>query len=180
MRIEPRFNRFGFTLLVLCVVLFFAQGSHAQEPQKPAPDPEVAKVEQAKFQAVKSPVPYTERSINRGKMIYRRYCTECHGLDGKAQIDVVANATNLTNPAKYLHGTTEGEIFHSVRDGAGVDMPPFKAQMAKEEDLWNLVNFTRSLWPEDKRPELKQDESKKDGASGSAGTPAQTGGADHE
>jgi len=141
------------------------------------------KEEQAKYQAMKSPVPNTERSIARGKTIYRRYCTECHGLDGKAQIDVVANATNLTNPPKYFHGTTEGEIFHSVRDGAGVDMPPFKTMLKKDEDLWNLVNYIRSLWPEEIRPKVVEADAKESGADarGEAGEDDESsGGANHE
>lgn len=114
------------------------------------------------YKKLKSPVPYSKRSIARGKMIYRRYCTECHGLDGKALMDVVADATNLTEPARWRSGTAEGEIFRSISEGAGIDMPPFKFQLQKEEDMWHLVNFIRSLWPEDKRPEL-QEEPKKSG-----------------
>jgi mono/diheme cytochrome c family protein len=140
-----------------------------------APD---AKAERAKYRELKSPVAYTEQSIARGKVIYRRMCTECHGLDGKAQIDVVANATNLTNPEKYFHGTTEGEIFHSIRDGAGIDMPPYKAQIQKEEDLWHLVHFVRSLWPEDKRPKVEADDESSDAQAG--GDDASPGGADDE
>lgn len=161
---------------VVCAALVISTACLAQEAAAPANDPEAVKAEQAKFRDVKSPVAYTQKSIARGKTIYARFCTECHGVDGKAQIDVVANATNLTNPEKYLHGTTEGEIFRSLRDGAGVDMPPFKTMFKNEEDLWHMVNFIRSLWPEDKRPELKTEEAKPESAEKT--TPAE--GAGHE
>src|SRR5689334_2494841 len=122
-----------------CVLSFFvfvtiglvSQSVVAQDAPATSKDPAAIKAEQEEFQSVKSPLPYSAKSISRGKMIYARYCTECHGKDGKAQIDVVANATNLTNPEKFLHGITEGEIFHSIRDGAGVDMPPFKPMLTK-------------------------------------------------
>jgi mono/diheme cytochrome c family protein len=78
-------------------------------------------------------------------------CISCHGKDGKAQIDVVANATNLTNPQMWKNGNEEGLIFRSIRDGAGENMPAFKGQFTQEEDIWNLVNFVRSLWPADRR-----------------------------
>ena len=107
------------------------------------------------FKKLKSPVPYSKRSISRGKQIYIRYCTECHGPDGKALIDVIANATDLTSPKRWYSGTTEGEVFRSIRDGAGVSMPPYKMQFKKDEDMWHLVNFVRSLWPKDLRPELQ-------------------------
>jgi mono/diheme cytochrome c family protein len=106
---------------------------------------------------LKNPVSYTAKSIAQGKTVFMRYCTECHGSDGKAQIDVIANATDLTDPEIWKSGTTTGEIFRSIRDGAGVSMPPYKNQIRKEEDLWHLVNFTQSLWPESARPKLQEE-----------------------
>ncbi len=111
---------------------------------------------------LKSPVAYTKKSIGQGRTVYARYCTSCHGADGKATVDVVADATDLTAPKVWKQGTSEGEIFRSIRDGAGDTMPAFKSQVSKEEDIWHLVNFIRSLWPEAQRPPLeeKKDESK--------------------
>ncbi len=109
-------------------------------------------VEEAK--KLKSPVPYSKESITRGRVLFMRDCTSCHGTDGQSQLDVIANATDLTEPKLWRHGTSEGEIFRSIRDGAGDNMPAFKSQIRKEEDLWHLVNFARSLWPEPVRPKL--------------------------
>ncbi len=104
---------------------------------------------------LKSPVPFTKASIDQGRTIFVRHCAECHGSDGKAMIDVIADATNLTEPKLWKNGTSEGEIFRSIRDGAGLNMPPYKNQIRKEEDLWHLVNFIRNLWPEPLRPKLQ-------------------------
>jgi len=104
---------------------------------------------------LKNPVPFTKDSIAKGRALFARNCTACHGNDGKSQVDVVANATDLTDPKAFGSGTSEGEIFRSIRDGAGDTMPPFKSQLSKEEDMWNLVNFIRSLWPEPMRPKLQ-------------------------
>ena len=87
---------------------------------------------------------------------FSRDCTECHGGDGKSLVDVVANATDLTDPKAWQSGTSEGEVFRSIRDGAGEAMPPFSEKLTKEEDLWHLVNFLRSLWPESARPKLAE------------------------
>jgi mono/diheme cytochrome c family protein len=106
---------------------------------------------------LKNPIPYSKKSITRGRTIFLGSCTACHGMDGKAQVDVVADATDLTSPKLWRNGTTEGEIFKSIRDGAGTGMPPFKFQIHQEEDLWNLVNYIRSLWPESMRPQLQED-----------------------
>jgi mono/diheme cytochrome c family protein len=103
---------------------------------------------------LKSPVPFSKVSIARGKVLYARACTECHGADGKSLVDVVANATDLTQPKAWKSGTSAGEIFRSIRDGAGEAMPPFAEKVSKEEDLWHMVNYLRSLWPESARPKL--------------------------
>ncbi len=105
---------------------------------------------------LKSPVPYTKESIARGKVLYRRDCTECHGADGKSQVDVIANATDLTDPEYWASGISEGEVYRSIRDGAGDAMPPFKDKVSKDEDLWDMTNFVRSLWPESARPKLAE------------------------
>jgi mono/diheme cytochrome c family protein len=102
--------------------------------------------------ALKSPVPFTSESIGRGKRLYQTHgCANCHGSDGKALVEVVANATDLTDPSVWKNGTDEGLVFRSIRDGAGLAMPPFKAEVTAPDELWHLVNFVRSLWPDDKR-----------------------------
>jgi mono/diheme cytochrome c family protein len=106
---------------------------------------------------LKNPIPYSKKSITRGRTTFMGSCTACHGTDGKAMVDVVADATDLTSPKLWRNGTTEGEIFKSIRDGAGTGMPPFKFQIHGEEELWNLVNYIRSLWPEPMRPQLQED-----------------------
>lgn len=144
--------------VILCLgmisIALFAKVT-ASPGYKDAQDkPESLSREEAK--KLKSPVPFTKDSITRGRTIYARSCTPCHGADGKALVDVVADATNLTEPKFWKSGISEGEIFRSIRDGAGDTMPPFKSQIQKEEDIWHLVNFIRSLWPEPMRPKLQE------------------------
>jgi mono/diheme cytochrome c family protein len=105
---------------------------------------------------LKNPNAFTKKSISKGRDTFLRNCVGCHGDNGKAQIDVVANATDLTDPKGYRDGTSDGEIFRSIRDGAGASMPSFKSEIAKEDDLWNLVNFIHSLWPPDAQPPLQE------------------------
>jgi len=113
----------------------------------------------AEAKKLKNPIPFTKKSIARGRTMFMGSCTACHGMDGKAMVDVVADATDLTSPGAWRNGTTEGEIFKSIRDGAGTGMPPFKFQIHKDNDLWDLVNYVRSLWPESMRPQLQEDPS---------------------
>jgi len=116
-----------------------------------------AKLTRDDAQKLKSPVAYSKKSIARGRVIFMQNCTSCHGENGKAEGSLVADATDLTSPQLYKSGTSEGEIFHSIRDGAGDQMPAFKGQLDSETDIWNLVNFIRSLWPEGQRPVVQDD-----------------------
>ena len=131
--------------LILVLVLIAGAPSLAASQQVAADAPPLS-VDAAK--ALKSPVPETSDSIARGKRLYQTHgCANCHGADGKALIEVVANATDLTDPSVWKNGTAEGLVFRSIRDGAGLAMPPFKTEVTEQEDLWHLVNFVRSLWP---------------------------------
>jgi mono/diheme cytochrome c family protein len=116
-----------------------------------------AKLSRDDAQKLKTPVAYSKKSVDRGRGIFMQNCTSCHGENGKAEGSLIADATDLTTPTLYKSGTTEGEIFHSIRDGAGDQMPAFKSQLGGEADIWNLVNFIRSLWPESMRPPLQDD-----------------------
>ncbi len=145
----------GVNLRIICIASALAFSSLlllALPPQERIPSAEAKKL--------KNPVPCTRKSIAQGRISFARYCTPCHGPDGKAQVDVVADATDLTSPGAFKSGVSDGEIFRSIRDGAGETMPPFKTQIDGDTDLWHLVNYIHSLWPEQMRPPLEKDKSK--------------------
>lgn len=154
MKFSPVIRQRGLRMIVLAVCCAAAASQAPATPSRseqvgadgPALTPETAK-------ALRSPIPNTSRSIGRGKLLYGSLgCADCHGTDGRALIEIVANATDLTNPSVWKNGTDEGLIFRSLRDGAGLAMPPFKMQVTEQDDMWHLVNFIRSLWPEGQRP----------------------------
>ena len=84
-------------------------------------------------------------SIEQGRQLFMQHCTTCHGEDGRAQVDVIADATDLTETAAYYSGSDRKDVFTSIKDGAGVSMPPFSFQFKDEEDIWRLVDFVLSL-----------------------------------
>lgn len=137
-----------------CLVLISAErwASASMFTKNSGSQGEASRLSAEEAKKLKSPVPYSKESIARGRVLFVRDCTSCHGDDGKSQVDVIANATDLTEPKLWKHGISEGEIFRSIRDGAADTMPGFKSQIRKEEDLWHLVNFIRSLWPDASRP----------------------------
>ena len=97
------------------------------------------------LQATANPVPADDASVARGAQLFLQYCTECHGRDGRAQMDVISDATDLTDPEAYYSGSSEQDIFNSIANGAGVAMPAWRSQLGSDDAIWDLVNFIGSL-----------------------------------
>ena len=59
-------------------------------------------------------------------------------------------APDLTDP-QWDHGSSDGEIFDSIKNGVGPEfnMIPWKDKL-KDDDVWNLVNYLRSIGPQAK------------------------------
>jgi len=96
---------------------------------------------------IQNPVPSTPESIAAGKQAFNRYCANCHGLNGEGSPgnDLTPEAPDLTDKT-WKHGSTDGEIFNSIKNGIAPDfnMGAFGDQL-KDEDVWKVVNYIRSL-----------------------------------
>lgn len=102
--------------------------------------------------ALKSPIPFASDSASKGRTAYLQYaCSTCHGDDGRSLVLLAGKPTDLTDPKVWVKGTSEGEIFRSIRDGVS-GMPAFRSEIGDSEKIWHLVNFIRSLWPADAQP----------------------------
>jgi mono/diheme cytochrome c family protein len=128
---------FGFGLTFVGVITVSAQN--------PGGNPEARNV--------KNPVPSTPASIAAGLATYQKNCRFCHGEEAKGDGKLAPKDTHpadLTD-AKWDRGSTDGEIFAVIRDGAG---PEFKMKGYKgrlpEPEMWNVVNYLRSLGPQTK------------------------------
>ena len=101
--------------------------------------------------AVKNPVKSSPESIAAGKKLYDTQCATCHGTAGKGDGRMAAAMTepkpsDLTD-ATWKHGSTDGEVFTLIRDGSkGTGMRGYASRM-KTEDIWNVVNFLKTLAP---------------------------------
>ncbi len=129
----------ALTLSLLCSIFLFAKVKAADD---------VVKV------IVKRTVAYSEESVRIGRSLFTLNCPACHGQDGKAQIDFVADATNLTDPEQWRNGTNEQVIFQSISEGSGTDMPPFKYLFSNNDDIWHLINWITSNWTKKQRDTL--------------------------
>lgn len=96
---------------------------------------------------LKNPVAASAESIAAGKQVYTRYCAVCHGTSGHggSGSDISAPAPDLTDN-EWKHGSTDGEIFDVIKNGVPpeLNMEPWGDRI-KDTDIWNVVNYIRSL-----------------------------------
>ena len=126
-------RRAAFVLIPVFVLALAAFGA-AQG------NPEAAKM--------KNPVASNAESIAAGKAAFTKNCRFCHGADAKGNGPMAPKDTHPSDltDAKWDRGSTDGEIFAVIRDGAGpkFDMKGYKSKMT-EPEMWNIVNYLRSI-----------------------------------
>ena len=107
-------------------------------------DPEAAKL--------KNPVASGPESLASGKATFTRFCASCHGINAEGGLgnDITPPAPDLTD-REWSHGSTDGEIFGVIKNGVPPDlnMEPWGDRL-KEAEIWNIVNYLRSLAKEKK------------------------------
>lgn len=91
-----------------------------------------------------NPVKPTPESLAQGKRYYGYDCAMCHGANGngKGEVDTGEKLPDFTNPAS-LKDKTDGQLFCSLKTGKG--HMPLEPDRNSPNNLWNLVNYVRSL-----------------------------------
>jgi len=93
-----------------------------------------------------NPVKPTPSSIASGKKSYIYDCAMCHGKEGAGDGDLVGQMhlklRDYRDPAT-LKELTDGEIFSIIANGKG--QMTGEAGRMKPEQIWDLVNYIRSL-----------------------------------
>ena len=139
-------RRFPLLLLLLTAPCLRSQEAPKPADQKPTVEykipPEAAKQP--------NPVKASAASIAQGKKIYGYDCAMCHGAggDGKGDLagDMKLKLPDYRDPAA-LKDKTDGELFYVIKNGKG-EMPS-EGDRAKPDEIWNLVNYIRSLAKKD-------------------------------
>jgi len=127
--------------LVLLSLFVFAFALWAQKPSSSPADNKIPPEAAAK----ENPVKPGPESLAKGKKFYTIDCAMCHGDKGDGKGDMASdmkNVTDFTNP-DALKNRTDGELFYVIRHGKG-EMPP-EGDRAKDDDIWHLVNYVKSL-----------------------------------
>ena len=101
--------------------------------------------------SIKNPVPASPESISAGRRAYVRLCANCHGQSGKGDgsgASAGSQPADLTD-ATWDYGSSDGEIFAVIHDGTSADMGSYAGRLS-DTDIWNVVNFLRSLATDNK------------------------------
>ena len=127
---------------VITLIFSYAFAQTAEHIHKPHPH------KHKQYAKVKNPIPMSEQSIAKGSKIFEKYCIECHGEPSKGN-----EKTDLSDNL-WIHGDSDGEIFHVITDGTKgpAPMKGFKKELTKEM-RWHIVSYIKSLKKtgEDKR-----------------------------
>ncbi len=143
--------------VVAAVVLLCCAVSARQEQKAPAAGaaaeykipPEASKLANA--------VKPTAASLAAGKKSYGFDCAMCHGKDGDGKgelaVDMKLKLVDYRDPAS-LKDMTDGDLFYIIKNGKG-EMTG-EGDRSKPDEIWNLVNYVRSLAQKNFTPPAKQ------------------------
>ena len=109
------------------------------------------------IKVVGTPIPMTSISVQRGHVKYQEGgCWECHGGGGKGDGEKAPELTDdnglllppadLTMPSSFKAGSTPDDLYRTILSGLdGGAMPAHERFKDNETDVWDLVNYIRSL-----------------------------------
>ncbi len=129
-----------FLLFSLITGLFILiAGFTVNQQPKPWPVPE-------KAANTPNPVKSSSESISAGKALWSQHCTSCHGKTGLG--DGTKAAQLKTQPedlsSAKIQSQSDGSLFYKTQEGRE-DMPSFKKKLPDANDIWDLVNYMRTL-----------------------------------
>lgn len=95
---------------------------------------------------LKDPFPPSAENIAEGKILYEKFCMQCHGKTGQSD-GAVVTAGNFPPPPAYnspqLQNLPEGKMFHSIQYGKGL-MGSHASQLTTEE-RWKIIRYVQVL-----------------------------------
>jgi len=117
-----------------------------QQEKKPGEEKSGAEKTAGDVSKLVNPVKPTSESIAQGKKAYGFDCAMCHGKEGAGDGDLAESMQlklkDYRDPA-VLKDMTDGDIYTIIRNGKG--KMTGEEQRLKPEQVWNVVNYVRSL-----------------------------------
>jgi mono/diheme cytochrome c family protein len=141
--LSTQLKKTSLLIVAICAAIcLFGFAVWAQKPKEPPAEFRIPPDAATKS----NPVKPGADSLARGKKLYGYDCAMCHGKTGDGKGDMATDMKNIQDFTKpeALKGRSDGDLFYIIRNGKGEDMPP-EGDRAKDDDIWHLVNYVRSL-----------------------------------
>lgn len=94
---------------------------------------------------LENPVEITNANLERGKVLFERFCIHCHGENGDGQGILYTKKLYPFPPASLVNdkvkGIPDGEIFHTITYGYGV--MGAHGSIIQPRDRWLIINYIR-------------------------------------
>lgn len=89
------------------------------------------------------------RDVAHGKELFLRYCSGCHGEDGRGEAKTFRpNVANLS-VKELMDQLTDDYLFAAIKNGGvavgkNAAMPAWKSQL-DDREIWDIISFVRTL-----------------------------------
>ncbi len=129
-------------LLAIGTIIFFSGVVHGQSSKFTAP---------AWADTIKNPLKENSAAAVDGKALYTTYCVACHGNKGKGDGPAAAGLSKLPadHTSSIVQKQTDGALFWMISNG-NTPMPAYSQSLSKTQ-IWELVNYIRSLSKQSKK-----------------------------
>ena len=95
-----------------------------------------------------NPIPETPENLEKGKKVYNSKCKRCHGDAGKGDgpdAEPDEQPEDLSDPSRAARNP-DGVMFYKIWNGRkSPKMPAFKSEGLSKEDVWTVVQYTKTL-----------------------------------
>jgi mono/diheme cytochrome c family protein len=99
----------------------------------------------ANFKTMKNAVAASDASTKAGKDLFTKNCASCHGRtglgDGVKSRSLKTSAGDFSKADFQKQG--DGDLFYKTKLGRD-EMPKYEGKLT-DEDIWNVVNYMRTL-----------------------------------
>ncbi len=95
-----------------------------------------------------NPFPHSNQLEEEGKVLYERFCVNCHGAKGDGNGNLVESGKYSAKPPSYLdrfkeNNLSDGHVYHVITYGKG-NMGSHASQLLPEE-RWKVVAYVERL-----------------------------------
>ena len=105
------------------------------------------------YARMRDPLPDTSAKLRRGRAVFDRHCSSCHGWTGQGTgpeaFALVPAPADLEWLARTPKAKAEPYMYWSIAEGGREfesDMPAFKRTLSKQ-DIWSVIAYIRAGLP---------------------------------